>query len=105
MKSNGARLLAIAGFTLAAALVFVAVTIGWVVPQGTTPANAQSQGEATHASQITVRGTGSIGAQPDLLKMSVGVTQQDNTVKAGQAKVLATTDAMIAKVKAAGVED
>lgn len=105
MKSNGTRLLAIAGFAVAVALVFVAVTVGWVVPQATTSANAQSQNETTHNSQITVRGTGSISARPDLLKMSVGVAQQDSTVKAAQAKVSATTDAMIAKIKAAGVED
>jgi uncharacterized protein YggE len=105
MKSNGTRLLAMAGFAVAAALVFAAVTIGWVAPQGTAPASAQSQTETTRPSQITVRGTGSVSAKPDLIKMSVGVAQQDGTVKAAQAKVSATTDALVAKIKEAGVDE
>lgn len=105
MKSNGPRLLAIAGFTLAAALAFVAFTIGWVGPRGTSSANAQSQNDTNRPSQITVRGTGSISAAPDQIKMSVGVTQQETTVKAAQDKVTATTDALVAKLKEAGVAD
>jgi uncharacterized protein YggE len=97
-------LLAIAGFTVAAALVFVAVTIAWAPARGNgSTAAAQTQGQ-TDAAHITVRGTGSINATPDQIKLNIGASFQESTVKAAQDKVTAAIDKIVAKLKAAGVD-
>ena len=101
MKSENSRLLAGISIMASTALVLAAFSVVWLSPREASTAKAQA--DSAKPSQITVRGTGSISIKPDTLIMTVGVSIQDSTVKAAQAKVTSAIDAIEAKIKASGV--
>src|SRR3954451_750017 len=110
MQAKSTRFLAITGIILGVVAIISVLAGAWLTPQIKTAAAAsdtptpiaQSQ-DANKPAQITVRGTGTITAKPDTIKMTVGVAQQDTTVKAAQAKVTDVINAMTEKLKAAGL--
>ena len=102
MKSDNSRLLAGISIMASTALVLAAFSVVWLSPRDASTAKAQ---DGAKPSQITVRGTGSISVKPDTLVMTVGASIQDNTVKAAQAQVTTVMDAIVAKLKAAGVAE
>ena len=102
MKSGNSRLLAGISIMASVALVLAAFSVVWLSPREASPAQAQDN---VKPSQITVRGTGSISVKPDTLIMTVGVSIQESTVKAAQAKVTSSIDDIVAKIKAAGVAE
>jgi hypothetical protein len=55
------------------------------------------------AAMITVTGTGTVDAAPDMATLSIGVTTQDDTAAAALAANSATVEAVIARLAAAGV--
>lgn len=101
MKSNGNRVIAALSIAVSVALVLSALAFAFVATRDAAPAAAQ----ANSGSQITVVGTGRINAKPDTLKLTVGVSIQESTVKAAQAKVDEVIAAMVARIKAAGVAE
>src|SRR4029453_11100939 len=104
MNSATNRLLAFAGIVLAAGLVFAAATFAFALPRNASPASAQEDTQVAK-STITVRGTGTISAKPDTLKINAGVTVQEATVKAAQDGATQVANAMIEKIKAAGIDE
>lgn len=120
MKSNS-RILTLAAAGLFAFAIFSVLATAWLVPRSIDKADAQTTQnapkdkgdkqaqpiatEAPKTTTITVRGSGVVTAKPDTIKMSVGVTVFDKTVKTAQDKASTTTDSMVAKIKAAGVAD
>ena len=99
------RILTIAGAAVLVALVVAALAVAWVAPRNAATASAQANTDATHPSQITVRGSGSISAKPDTLTMDVGVMLQSNTAKDAQSKVSAVMDKIVSSLKAAGIDE
>lgn len=121
MKSNS-RILTLAAAGLFAFAIFAVLVTAWLIPRGIDRADAQSTTqnapkdkgdeqaqplatEAPKTTTITVRGSGVVTAKPDTIKMSVGVTVFDKTVKTAQDKAASITDSMVGKIKAAGVAD
>src|SRR4051812_33917459 len=110
MQAKSTRFLAITGIILGVIAIISVLAGAWLTPQIKTAAAASdtptpiAQGhpatDANKSAQITVRGTGAITAKPDTIKMTVGVAQQDSTVKAAQAKVTDVINAMTEKLKA-----
>ncbi|MEO8287766.1 MAG: SIMPL domain-containing protein [Chloroflexota bacterium] len=106
MKTANNRVLAAVSLTLSALLILGAFTLTWLLPRNAATASAQSNNQqAAQPSQITVVGTGSISVKPDILKVTIGVAQQENTVKAAQDKVDSTIAALYEKLKAAGIDE
>jgi uncharacterized protein YggE len=107
MKSTSNRTLVIVSAALSVLLILGAFTLSWLLPRDPAPASAQSNGDqsANKPSQITVVGTGSIAVTPDIVKITVGVSQQEATVKDAQAKVDSTMAAITAKLKEAGIAE
>ena len=106
MKSANSRVLALATVALSVAMILTAFAVVWLAPRNATPASAQNNDSGTgKVPQITVRGSGTISAKPDMLVVNVGASYQEGSVKATQAKVTAALEAMIAKLKAAGIEE
>jgi uncharacterized protein YggE len=99
------RFLTIVGAAVVVALVAVALAVAWVAPRNAGTASAQTNTDATHPSQITVRGSGTVDAKPDTLKMDVGVTLQSDTAKDAQQKVSGVMDKIVAALKAAGIDE
>lgn len=101
------RFIAAAGAVALILVIAVALAASWAAPGGMASASTNAQGENTSVktSQITVRGSGSISAKPDTLRMDVGVSLQESTVKAAQTKVSAVMDAIEARLKAAGIDE
>lgn len=115
MKSNN-RFLALGSVVLSTALLLAAFAVVWLVPREAAPAGAQDvqptatataapKVEAEQPSTITVRGTGSVSAKPDMLVMVVGASIQAPTVKEAQDQVNTIIDAINAQLKANGVEE
>ncbi|HKP52095.1 MAG TPA: SIMPL domain-containing protein [Chloroflexia bacterium] len=106
MKSGNNRVLALASVALSVAMILSAFAVVWLAPRNASPASAQNNDNNTgKVPQITVRGSGSITAKPDMLVVNVGASYQESTIKATQTKVSAAMDAMAAKLKAAGIEE
>ncbi len=103
MKTGNSKLLAGVSVMASTALVLAAFSVVWLSPREASSVKAQA--DSIKPSQITVRGTGSISVKPDTLLMTVGVSIQDSTVKAAQAKVTAAINDIEAKIKAAAVAD
>jgi uncharacterized protein len=103
MKTS--RFLAIVGAAVVVAFVSAALAIAWVLPRSTNTASAQANTDGARPSQITVRGSGSINAKPDTLRMDVGVILQSNTVKDAQSSVSTVMDEMLSRLKAAGIDE
>jgi uncharacterized protein YggE len=103
VKANN-RLLAVTSIALSVALLLGAFAVVWLaVPRQASPAAAQEQPEKTP--QITVRGSGSIVAKPDIMVVNIGVSIQEPSIKAAQDKVSSAISAMEAKLKAAGLTE
>jgi uncharacterized protein YggE len=102
MNTQSNRLMGVLGGAVAVALVLAALLLAWTWGQSGGPARAQTP--ATAGSQITVRGSGTVNATPDLLKLTVGAAIQDSTVAAAQDRVTAITEALVARLQAAGIE-
>lgn len=113
MKSNN-RFLALGSVVLSTALLLAAFAVVWLTPREAAPAGAQDvqptataapKDEVEKASTITVRGTGSVSAKPDMLVMVVGAGIQAATVKEAQDQVNGIMDAINGQLKANGVEE
>jgi uncharacterized protein YggE len=107
MKSGNNRVLALASVALSVAMILSAFAVVWLAPRNASPASAQNNenSDAGKVPQITVRGSGSVSAKPDLLVVNVGASYQESTIKATQTKVSAAMDAIAVKLKAAGIEE
>jgi uncharacterized protein YggE len=109
MKATNSKTLAVVSLALSALLVLGAFTAAWLLPRDASPAAAQSNGNGDPAvnkpPQITVVGIGSVSVQPDVLKITLGVSEQEATVKEAQAKVDSGMAAITARLKEAGIAD
>lgn len=99
------RLWAFAGVALSTLVVLGALLVVWLMPRDPSPAAAQDSQNAAKPSTITVVGTGSISVKPDILKMTIGVSAQKDTVLDAQAEVDAALTAIYAKLKEAGIAE
>jgi uncharacterized protein YggE len=102
---NGTRnwLVALAG---AVALLALGVICGAVISQATVQAQTVPSGsQTTNATKqgVTVSGQGIVLVKPDLVKLTVGVTEQANTVAEAQQKVNTTHDAIVKALTGLGV--
>jgi uncharacterized protein len=115
MKANS-KFLALGSVVLSTALLLAAFAVIWLMPREAAPAGAQdnqatstptaaAQTDAEKPGTITVRGTGSANAKPDTLIVNVGANIQAATVKEAQDQVNTIMDAIIAQLKAAGVDE
>jgi uncharacterized protein YggE len=105
MKTGNNRTFALVSVALSVAMLLGVFAVVWLVPREASTASAQSQGDGTKVPQITVRGSGSISAKPDMLVVNVGASYQESTVKGSQSKVSAAMDAVVEKLKAAGIAE
>ena len=69
------------------------------------PAGAMLAGAADAAGKITVTGQGMVPAAPDMATIMLGVTSQAKTAKAAMDDNSASLAAILAQLKAAGIED
>jgi uncharacterized protein YggE len=99
------RLWAFAGVALSTLVVLGALLVVWLMPRDPAPAAAQDAQNAAKPSTITVVGTGSIAVKPDILRMTVGVSAQEDTVLAAQGTVDSALAAIYARLKEAGVAE
>lgn len=81
----------------AAAAMALAVLLGTVAA---APLRA-----AEHANVITVTGEATVQAAPDMATLSIGVTTQGDTATAALSANTAAMEAVLARLKAAGIED
>ncbi len=103
-RDNG-RLWTFAGIALSTLVVLGALLVVWLMPRDPAPAAAQDSQNAAKPSTITVIGTGSVSVKPDILKMTIGVSAQEDTVLDAQGKVDASLSAIYAKLKEAGIAE
>jgi len=107
------KILAAVGIVVVVGAVSAVMAAAWFFPLSVSGNKASAeesftpavQTETTKAAPITVRGIGKISAKPDTIVMNVGVSAQESTVKAAQAKVTEVIEAMTARLKAANVSD
>lgn len=69
------------------------------------PAAAVLPGAAMAAGKITVTGQGMVPASPDMATIMLGVTSQSKTAQTAMADNSAAVAAILAQLKAAGIED
>jgi uncharacterized protein YggE len=100
MNTQSNRLVGVLGGAMVVVLALAVLMLAWTWSQGGGAAKAQT---ATPGSQITVRGSGTVNATPDLLKVNVGATIQDSTVAAAQSRVTEITAALVDTLKTAGI--
>ena len=105
MKSTNNRLVAGASIVVSSALLLAAFAVVWLTPREAGQVKAQNSDTPAKTSHITVRGSGSISVRPDTIVMNVGVSSNESTVKAAQDKVSEGIDAMVARLKSAGVAE
>jgi uncharacterized protein YggE len=103
MKTRDNRLAVFASVALSALFIMGAFLAMWLVPRNATPAAAQT--DTVKPSQITVVGIGSVNATPDILKITIGVSAQETTVKAAQTKVESAISAIRDRLAQAGISD
>jgi len=103
VKLGNSRSVIIASATLSALLVLGTIFGAFLLARGAAPVAAQSEASTTKPSQVTVVGTGSITVKPDVLKVTIGVSAQDDTVAATQSTVDRVSNAMILKLKELGI--
>jgi len=102
---DNSRLWAFAGVALSTLVVLGALLVVWLMPRDPAPASAQDTQSAAKPSTITVIGTGSVAVKPDILRMTIGVSAQEDTVLAAQGKVDSALTAIYAKLKEAGIAE
>jgi uncharacterized protein len=132
MESGRNRVLVALGSLAAIALLLGAFVVVWLVPRGpeignanvsssnssstTKPASgsASSQYAQTGAPSmapisdqphISVRGTGTISAKPDIVNLQIGVQIQKDSLDAAQAEAATKMDAAMNQLKAAGIDE
>ncbi len=108
MKAGNSKTIIIASAALSVLLVLGSLFGAWMLARGAQPASAQSEnqsGSTGTPQQITVVGTGSISVKPDVLKITIGVSAQEDTVAAAQASVDSVTTAMIQKLQEMGIDE
>ncbi len=127
------RLFVALGSIAAIGLLLAAFMVVWLVPRGPetgnanvqTKGNAQTSGPATKSANapsnsqvgapsmasisdqahISVQGTGSISAKPDLVNLQVGVQVQKDKLEDAQSEASSKMDAVMKQLKGAGVDD
>ena len=99
------RLWAFAGVALSTLVVLGALLVVWLMPRDPSPASAQNTQDAARPSTITVVGTGSVAVKPDVLRMTVGVSSQEDTVLDAQANVDSALAAIYVKLQEAGIAE
>lgn len=109
VKTTNSKSVIVASAALSILLVLGALFTAWLISRPPGSAAAQTTGTSTQPvasqpSQITVVGSGSISAQPDILHVTIGVSKQEDTVKAAQASVDAVSAVMIQALKDAGID-
>lgn len=114
-RNNTNRILALIGVGLLVAVLATAALLAAFLPAGWLTARRDASASAAPIEQpvtaaepsvpISVRGSGIINARPDTMKMNVGVSIQESTVKAAQTKVTEVIEAMTARLQAANVEE
>lgn len=102
---NSSRSVVIASAALSALLVLGTIFGAFLLARGASPAAAQSETSTSKPSQITVVGTGSVTVKPDVLKVTIGVSAQDDTVAAAQSTVTRVTNDMVLKLKELGISE
>lgn len=107
MKIGNSKTIIVASAALSVLMVMGALFGGLLLARSAQPASAQSDEPSgtVKPSQVTVVGTGSITVKPDILKITIGVSNQDETVAAAQGSVDTVTAAMIAKLAELGIAD
>lgn len=110
VKSGNSKTIIIASAALSIMMVLGSLFGSWLIARNVQPAAAQTdtltpKTEDGKPSQVTVVGTGTVNVKPDVLKITIGVMEQENTVKAAQAKVDTVLAAMIQVLKNAGIAD
>lgn len=95
---NARRILIFAGIGIAVVMASVAATCGDTTIRTDGNGNPQING-------ITVTGTGKTTAKPDLAQIQLGISTLAPTVQAARDQAATALDAMIATVKANGVDD
>jgi len=105
VKTGNSKTVIVASAALSALLVLGTLFGGWLMSRGAQPAAAQSESSsAAKPSQVTVVGSGSIMVKPDVLKVTIGVSAQEETVAAAQSEVDRVTADMILKLREAGID-
>jgi uncharacterized protein len=94
-------------FRTVAALMLGAlvVAVAALAVRPTTVVGAPTTDGTPAANTITVTGTGSVTLVPDIAHVTVGVTINKTTVKAARADAATAMNAVIAAIKALGVDD
>ena len=105
VKLGNSRSVIIASATLSALLVLGTIFGAFLLARGAAPVAAQSEASTTKPSQVTVVGTGSITVKPDVLKVTIGVSAQGDTVAAAQSIVDRASNDMILKLKELGIAE
>jgi uncharacterized protein YggE len=110
LKTRNSKTVIVASAALSLMLVLGSLFTAWLVSRTAAPAAAQTtnppaQTIAAPSSQITVVGTGSVSAQPDILHITIGVSKQESTVKAAQSSVDGVSAAMLQALKDAGIDE
>lgn len=105
MKIGNSKSVIIASALLSTLLVLGTIFGAFLLARGASPAAAQSETSTAKPSQITVVGSGSISVKPDILKLTIGVADQQDTVAAAQSNVDRISAAMIAKLKELGISE
>jgi len=116
------------GSVAAIALLLGAFTVVWLLPRGpetgsadvakksgttstvetrsqNAPASAPSSAPISEQAHISVQGTGTISAKPDLVNLQVGVQIQKDTLEDAQSEAATKMDAAMNQLKAGGIED
>ncbi|MEO5951840.1 MAG: SIMPL domain-containing protein [Chloroflexia bacterium] len=105
MKIGNSRSVVIASAALSTLLVLGTIFGAFLLARGASPAAAQSVTSPAKPAQITVVGTGSVTVKPDVLKVTIGVSAQEDTVAAAQSAVTRVTNNMVLKLKELGISE
>ena len=86
------------------ALLALAILMACIGVAGASDATMTSQGDARDHT-ITVTGTGSVSATPDIAKFSAGVVTEANLSADAMSKNAQTMDAVVSAIKNSGIPD
>jgi len=129
MNAGRNRLVVALGSVAAIGVLLAAFAVVWLMPRGPETGNASTQNPTSTSStnsasapsnsqpgassmapineqpSISVMGTGSISAKPDLVNLQVGVQSQKTKLEEAQTEASTKMDAIMKQLKAAGIED
>ncbi|MCC6167102.1 MAG: SIMPL domain-containing protein [Caldilineaceae bacterium] len=100
LRVMGAALLTLLLF----AAIFLSAGAGWVNVPAVEAQESQPVISATVNRAITVVGEGKMSIEPDIARMTIGVETVKNTVKEASAGNKTTVEAVLAALKAQGIE-